>query len=104
MTQPALGGSGTDPVSGISLEQLLTSQITQTRILNEKLVEMGKKKNFTVIDLATAMPKTSAHFYDLWHYTNKGSAAVADIAYKQLCPFLSKRFPDFVVEACPAEQ
>jgi len=46
-----------------------------------------------VIDLAREMPKNSAYYYDLMHFTNAGAARVADLIDAQLTPFLARKFP-----------
>ena len=48
-----------------------------------------------MIDLAREMPKNSAYYYDLMHYTNAGAALVADIVAAQLTPFLARKFPAY---------
>jgi lysophospholipase L1-like esterase len=100
ITQPALAGTGRDPVTGLSLDRLMSNQTVKNQLLNEKLLEFGAKNNVLVVDAAAAMPRTSRHFYDLWHYTNEGSAALAKIVWSQLCPFLAERFPNHLVKHC----
>ena len=48
-----------------------------------------------MIDLAREMPKNSAYYYDLMHYTNAGAARVADIIAAHLTPFLAQKFPAY---------
>ena len=41
------------------------------------------------------MPKNSAYYYDLMHYTNAGAARVGDIIYTHLRPVLAQKFPAY---------
>ena len=48
-----------------------------------------------MIDLAREMPKDSAYYYDLMHFTNAGAARVADLIDARLTPFLARKFPSY---------
>ena len=64
-------------------------------LYNDVGTAAGKEAVVLVIDLAREMPKNSAYYYDLMHYTNAGAALVADIVAAQLTPFLAKKFPAY---------
>jgi hypothetical protein len=64
-------------------------------LYNGVVRQRGKEAGVLVIDLAREMPKNSAYYYDLMHYTNGGAALVADIVAAQLTPFLARKFPAY---------
>ena len=64
-------------------------------LYNDVVRQRGREAGVLVIDLAREMPKNSAYYYDLMHYTNAGAALVADIVAAQLTPFLAKKFPAY---------
>ena len=64
-------------------------------LYNDVVRQRGREAGVLVIDLAREMPKNSAYYYDLMHYTNAGAALVADIVAAHLTPFLAKKFPAY---------
>lgn len=103
ITQPALEGEGSDPVTGVDLGSVRMGELNgrmQWMILewyNDVAREVGKSKGVAVIDLARTMPKSSSYFYDWNHYTNAGSAKVAEILAPEVLAWVAKRWPDRVV-------
>ena len=53
---------------------------------------LGKEHQVLVIDLAREFPKSSRYYYDFYHYTNEGSALVAEIIYKHLYIYLKNKY------------
>jgi len=103
ITQPVLYGHGIDPVTGVDLGKIKMadgfSGSLNWKILelyNQKTREVGKKNDVLVIDLATKMPKNSALYYDVMHYTNQGSEVVAKIIFNDLIPHIKKNFPQYI--------
>lgn len=103
ITQPVLYGSGVDPVTNVDLGKIKMSggssgslnwQILE--LYNQKTRQIGKKNDVPVIDLATKMPKDSSLYYDLFHFTNQGSEAVANIIFNDLKPHIKKNFPQYI--------
>ena len=107
ITQPSLYGDVNDENTGIYL-----GNITIIRRMNGKSFwnllekyndvtrEVGKEEGIFVIDLARRMNKNSLFFADPVHLTNEGEKKVADILYHELCPFLSKRYPEYSIDKC----
>jgi len=98
ITQPALFGSGREPVTGIQLDTVVSTDdgldgLTAWTVLewyNDVVRETGKAQHVAVVDLAHELPKNFDYFYDFIHYTNKGAAAVAEIVACDLGPYLRK--------------
>jgi lysophospholipase L1-like esterase len=102
LTQPVLYGPVLDDLTGINLATLRVSNDMNgdlgwevLELYNDVVRQQGREANLLVIDLAREMPKNSAYYYDLMHYTNAGAARVADIVAAQLTPFLAKKFPAY---------
>lgn len=107
ITQPVLHGPVTDDITGIDLGQIpvthdmdgaLAWQVLQ--LYNNVLRDIADKHNLLLIDLAATLPKSSALYYDTIHYTNKGAEHVARDVFKDLCPWLSKEYPEYTVRQC----
>lgn len=106
LTQPVLYGSQTDAVTGVDF-----SKVQVTRIMNGALAwevlelynditrKIGQEKRVLVIDLAAAMPKNSAYYFDLTHFTNAGAEKAADIISTVLQPYLARKFPGYALAA-----
>ena len=99
LTQPVLYGPGVDDLTGINLATLrVTPDLNGDagwevlELYNDVVRQRGREAGVLVIDLAREMPKNSAYYYDLMHYTNAGAALVADIVAAQLTPFLARSF------------
>jgi lysophospholipase L1-like esterase len=102
LTQPVLYGPLVDDLTGINLATLRVSRDMNGEVgwevlelYNDVVRQRGREANVLVIDLAREMPKNSAYYYDLMHYTNAGAALVADIVAAQLTPFLARKFPAY---------
>ena len=102
LTQPVLYGPGVDDLTGSNLATLrVTPDLNGEtgwevlELYNDVVRQQGREADVLVIDLAREMPKNSAYYYDLMHYTNGGAALVADIVAAQLTPFLAKKFPAY---------
>ena len=55
---------------------------------NDVIRQVGERRGVDVIDLAREIPKDRALFYDLVHYSGKGSGVVADLVFERLVPLL----------------
>lgn len=102
LTQPVLYGPGVDELTGINLAALRVSGDMNgdvgwevLELYNDVVRQRGREAGVLVIDLAREMPKNSAYYYDLMHYTNAGAELVADIVAAQLTPFLAQKFPAY---------
>jgi len=102
LTQPVLYGEGVDETSGVDLGHRFVAKdmdgATAWQVLelyNDMTREVGREQGVLVIDLAREMPKNSAYYYDLMHYTNAGAARMADIIAAHLTPFLAQKFPAY---------
>jgi len=102
LTQPVLYGDVVDEASGVDLGHRFVAKgmngATAWQVLelyNDITREVGQEQGVLVIDLAREMPKNSAYYYDLMHYTNAGAARVADLIATRLTPFLAQKFPAF---------
>ncbi len=95
ITQPVLYGAGLDEPTGVNLATLKFDSVNaklQWEILelyNDVTRMVGKQERVPVIDLARKMPKNSTYYYDFFHFTNEGSAKVAEIIAEDLSPILS---------------
>ena len=106
LTQPVLYGEGVDAATGVDLGHRFVAQdmdgVTAWQVLelyNDVTREVGREQGVLVIDLAREMPKNSAYYFDLMHYTNAGAARVADIIDARLTPFLARKFPQYYQES-----
>lgn len=108
ITQPILPGAGAiDDLTGVDLGRIYigtgSNGSTWWRILemyNDVTRGVGRAQNVLVSDLAHRLPKSSLYFYDLIHFSNQGSEAIADILYRDLCPALEQKFPEYVKSPC----
>ena len=98
ITQPYLLGEGVDDRTGViwppwmrifPVTEELAWEILE--LYNDVVRQVGQDHQVLVIDLARELPKSSRIFYDFFHYTNEGSAEIADIIYQHLNPFLQKK-------------
>ena len=101
ITQPALYGFGKDPQTGVDLASIRAWE--GNGAVSWKIMEMYndvargecRKGSVLCVDLAGAMPKDSAYYYDFYHFTRAGAEKVADIVYHELKPFLERRYGGF---------
>lgn len=102
ITQPAVFGDLIDPATGTDLakaESWAWNGRVFWKILeqyNEVVRQACAQERVFCIDLAREMPKTTAYFYDTYHFTNAGSQQVAAIIDRHLAPFLAEQFPQYV--------
>ena len=98
ITQPYLLGTGVDDRTGVDLATVdayssgngkMAWEILE--LYNDVVRQVGQDHQVLVIDLARELPKSSRNFYDFFHYTNEGSAEIANIIYQHLNPFLQKK-------------
>ena len=102
LTQPVLYGEGAAEAGGVDLGHRFVAQdmdgATAWQVLelyNGVTREVGRERGVLVIDLAREMPKNSAYYFDLMHYTNAGAARLADIIAAHLGPVLAQKFPAY---------
>ena len=115
ISQPALYGVTADPLTLVNLNAVVVSDVHRTKVgqvrgklawdvlelYNDAVRAVGRERDVLVIDAASRLPKSSQLFYDFVHFTNEGARELARIVSEDLCSFLAKRFPDFVVGPCP---
>jgi hypothetical protein len=97
VTQPILLGSGIDSISGQNLETV-ESRPGYNGLLTWKLLEeynnvtrlMAYSNKLLLIDLARELPKSSAYFYDICHFTEEGSERVSEILSLHIAEYLKK--------------
>lgn len=99
ITQPSVFGEVIDPATGADLGRASTYALNGKtlwqllELYNDAVRTTALKQGVLLIDLAREMPKSSAYFYDTYHFTNAGCVQAADILAKTLEPFLEKRYP-----------
>jgi len=90
LTQPTVLGNVTDPITYINLGQIAFQDINgeiywnMLELYNTCLKDVCSQHNIKCIDLANMLPKRTDYYYDYFHFTNEGSAAVADIVKQQI--------------------
>ncbi len=98
ITHPALFGPAVDEVTHVDLGKIrvrddqngeLAWEVLE--LYNDVTRRVGAEQGLLVIDLATELPKNSNYYYDFYHYTDEGAAAVARIVAAHLVPFLQER-------------
>lgn len=105
ITQPSLFGAGVDSLSGVDLEQFKLWEgmngllwWKRMELYNDITRQVAIEQKILLIDLAKEMPKSSAFFYDIVHFTHAGTNKVSDILYGQLHPWLSKKYAPYLKE------
>lgn len=107
ITQPALLGDSTDDVPRVHLGDIARGELDVAarwdlvEVYNDVAREVGEETGSLVIDLARKLPKRLAYFYDWMHYNNEGAAVVGEIIFRDLCPFLAGRYPQYARSPCP---
>lgn len=98
VTQPAMMGRGTDPTSGVAIDNLayedgLPSSVVwdALEIYNDVTRRLAAEYRVPLIDAAREMPKDSALYFDWIHYSNPGAERMADIVSRGVAPVLSAR-------------
>jgi hypothetical protein len=99
ITQPALAGDGTSASGNPNIDfhcfadreraQLFWLKL---RLYNDTMEEIAVAKDIPCINLANEMSKDTCYYYDLIHFTNKGSQKVADIIFKGLKYYLAVKY------------
>jgi len=107
VTQTALWTDGVDAATGLLLGDRQAGRFSAASMwkhlesYNDVTRSVGKERGVPVIDLAAEFPHSSVYFYDSYHFTAQGAAAVAEILNRELCPVLAAAFPEHVKGACP---
>jgi lysophospholipase L1-like esterase len=108
ITQPGLFGDCNDEDTGVYLGNIKVYSGMNGKtwwnlleLYNDVTRQVGKEDSVFVIDLAKRMKKNSLFFTDAVHFTNAGQENLADILYRELCPFLSRRYPEYSRGKCP---
>ncbi|AXY75436.1 SGNH/GDSL hydrolase family protein [Paraflavitalea soli] len=103
ITQPSLFGPAVDSLTGVNLERYklwkgMNGLLWWKRmeLYNDITREVAREQEILLIDLAKVMPKSSAYFYDIVHFTNAGTSKVSDIIYRQLYPWLHKEYGTYL--------
>lgn len=110
ITQPSLLGPVTDPNGDVDLGNIevnlwgrkLNGQAVWSLLeaYNDVTRSVARERNAGLIDLAVEMPKSRGYYYDFFHFNNEGSAVVADIVGRALCPRLADGFPAEAAAPC----
>jgi lysophospholipase L1-like esterase len=102
ITQPVLYGEGRDETTGADLENMqVTPQMNGLlawkvlELYNDVTRQVARENRVPLIDLARVLKKSSAYFYDFYHFTNQGADAAAEIIFAQLRPVLLGKYPSF---------
>ncbi len=97
LTQPALYGVATDPATGADLGRMRVCEnsngAVQWHVLekyNQATRDVATETGTGYVDLARLLPKDSAYFYDLYHFSVAGAEAVAGILARALPPILAE--------------
>lgn len=100
VTQPAFIGEGLDSLTGADRGRLqLKNKVNGKmywRILelyNRAMLDNARNCGAATIDLAHLLPKKSEYFYDIGHFSNRGSQAVAALMFAQLAPLVTQSQP-----------
>ena len=103
LTQPSLFGNATDSETGAHLAVFKLGPFYNGKlwwnlqeVYNNVTKKVAREENVFLIDLSDQMPKNSRYFYDIVHFTNTGAEKVADILFKNLKPYLSEKFPQYI--------
>lgn len=92
LTQPALFGSGTDPATGVILDNKKTPRSGLPATVEWDVLEMyndivrnvAAQNRIHLIDLAVLLPKDSRYYFDWIHYSNAGAELVGEIVAQDL--------------------
>lgn len=96
VTQPQIIGDTIDPITKVNLGTMAYQNINGQlgwqimELYNDITRKVCSQNDLVVIDLAREMPKNTHYFYDHTHYTNEGTAIVAEILYQNLKEPLKK--------------
>jgi lysophospholipase L1-like esterase len=107
VTQTAAFGPGIDDATGIDLGRMAVDDINGAlawevlELYNDATRKVAAETGTDLIDLGRALPISTAYYYDMVHYSVAGSAKVAEIVARGLCPVLAKNFPEWRRGSCP---
>ena len=100
ITQPSLFGPAVDSLTGRRLENVrITDHLNgelwwkELELYNDVTRKLASQHKLLLVDLAADMPKSSLYFYDLVHFTNKGSEFVSGLIYQRLKEYLASKYP-----------
>jgi lysophospholipase L1-like esterase len=102
ITQPSVFGDGTieggDPSIdfhpfGIENGQLFWRKL---QLFNNATKQVSQENKITLIDLAVALAKDTAYYYDAVHYTNSGAKKISEIIYDGLKKMLDPKYDAFL--------
>jgi lysophospholipase L1-like esterase len=96
VTQPALGGYGRDPTTGVDLGVTGGFYWDRLELYNDVTRRVAAARQVAVVDLAREMPKDSRYYYDWFHFSNDGAILVAELVAAGLSPILAQHFPAFL--------
>ena len=97
ITQPCLFANATDSGSGRYLgnflyrEQSGLHHLQRLEMLNQTLRTFCQNGGYLCIDAAKQLPACAANYYDFFHYTKAGSAAMGRIVANGFATFLTQR-------------
>jgi lysophospholipase L1-like esterase len=95
ITQPSLFGNFVDPATGLNFTRIKITDgrnsVLEKNILelyNDELRNLEKEGKINTIDMAKAMPKNSAYYYDFTHYTSSGTDTFGRMLSDSLLSYL----------------
>jgi lysophospholipase L1-like esterase len=102
ITQPLLYGDGVDEDTGVDLGTVFVDESTNGALAwdvleryHDVLRKTTADNGVDLIDLARRMPKRSAYYIDAEHYTNAGSARIAELLAPEVQRILEKRWSTY---------
>ncbi len=105
ITQPCLVGETVDSLTGVDLASFPMSDKINGKLFwkymqlyNAETMNLSKEEGLLCIDLATKLPKSSAYYYDLIHYNNKGNARVGEILSDKLKLYFRNKYSRFSLQ------
>lgn len=104
ITQAALLGDAYDENTGVYLGDLKEEHLNLNgktwwnllELYNDITRQVCNEEGILLIDFAKKMRKNSLYFSDNIHFTNEGAKIAGDIIYLDLCPFLAKKYPEYI--------
>lgn len=99
ITQPVLYGDAVDDRTGIDLGKIYVIDVDGStawkmlELYNDVTRTVAQDRAVKLVDLASALPKSSYYFYDTIHFTNQGAVWIGKLLHQQLEPYLAKQFP-----------
>lgn len=100
LTQPCMAANVQDTALAVRLldTRLVADCDGRTLLRRLDLVntvtrQVATARGVALVDLAAELPGGVANFYDAFHFTKAGAAAVADLCAQRLVPYLATRYP-----------